>query len=60
MDWRDYNSYRQGALIMNDNMHKMVMEAGLREFSEYQLEYLHNMIDKAFKKFDEEVDKEYS
>jgi len=58
MDWKDYSSHWQGALTMKDNMHKMVMEAGLREFSEHQLEHLHTMIDKAFKKFESEIEKE--
>lgn len=55
MNWQEYNSRVLGALTMKDNMHKVVMEAGLREFSEYQLEHLHILINNAFKKFESDT-----
>lgn len=55
MKWQEYNSRVLGALTMKDNMHKEVVEAGLRDFSEFQLEHLHAMINKAFKKFESET-----
>lgn len=55
MNWQEYNSRVLGALTMKDNMHKVVMEAGLREFSEYQLEHLHTLINNAFKKFESDL-----
>lgn len=55
MNWQEYNSRVLGALTMKDNMHKVVMEAGFRDFSEFQLEHIHTLINKAFKKFESDT-----
>ena len=55
MKWQEYNSRMIGALTMKDNIHKVVAEAGLRDFSEFQLEHIHTLINKAFKKFESDL-----
>lgn len=55
MKWQEYNSRVLGALTMKENMHKVVAEAGLHDFSEFQLEHLHTLIQKAFNKFESDT-----
>ena len=55
MKWQEYNSRVLGAMSMKENMHKVVAEAGLRDFSEFQLEHIHTLIQKAFNKFESDT-----
>ena len=51
MKWQEYNSRVLGAMSMKENMHKVVAEAGIHDFSESQLHHLHTLIQNAFFNF---------